>query len=167
MRLSLIFVGNFREKKFAEEVVTSSGIGLKGTFVERVENFRDCYSASRNQYDAACMLGILENKYDKPFLALFTEDIYIEGMNFVFGVAIPSVGCVVSDFRLRSRKKETYFSRLRKEILHELGHVVGLGHCKHPWVMAFSNSLEEVDLKSDSFCSKCRKKFSERIKVEW
>ena len=47
--------------------------------------------------------------------------------------------------------------RARKEALHELGHLMGLIHCRQPdCVMRFSAAAEEVDLKLDQFCPQCR-----------
>ena len=55
--------------------------------------------------------------------------------------------------------KELFIERLIKEALHELGHSIGLPHCKKKkCVMVFSNSIEQVDYKGSSFCDKCRKK---------
>ena len=46
--------------------------------------------------------------------------------------------------------------RLLKEAVHELGHTFGLIHCPAPGcAMGFSNSIEEVDLKSNRFCPGC------------
>ncbi len=49
-----------------------------------------------------------------------------------------------------------FFERVKKELLHELGHTFGLGHCQDKGcIMSFSNSVLEVDLKGLGFCSKC------------
>lgn len=47
---------------------------------------------------------------------------------------------------------------IRKEAIHEIGHILGLTHCKEPCVMAYSNSLPEVMRKSDELCEKCRRR---------
>lgn len=106
----------------------------------------------------------------KPEDALFVlpltpYDLYSNGLNFVFGVAYPFKGCIVSYARLFSDDEELFFSRVRKEITHEMGHVFGLSHCLNPkCVMHFSNSLADTDYKSEEFCPSCREKLLLSIK---
>ena len=52
--------------------------------------------------------------------------------------------------------RDAFRQRLAKELMHELGHGEGLGHCRDPkCMMHFSNSLTEVDAKSGEFCARC------------
>ena len=99
-------------------------------------------------------------------LGITPFDIYSDGLNFVFGIASPVVRCaIVSYHRLISYNRELFISRVRKEVTHEMGHVFGLKHCTYPGcVMNFSNSLYEVDLKSEDFCPNCRKKLEKALK---
>jgi len=49
--------------------------------------------------------------------------------------------------------------RTLKEAVHELGHTMGLGHCRDAGcVMHFSQSLIDTDVKSSYFCSRCQPK---------
>jgi len=92
------------------------------------------------------------------FLGVVSEDIFVDGLNFVFGVAQIGKGAVISTFRLGFSSDESLFKlRLEKTIKHELGHVFGLEHCTNNCVMRFANSLYELDLKPNSYCSKCYK----------
>ncbi len=93
-------------------------------------------------------------------------DIYTKGLNFVFGIATPVYrAAVVSYYRLRTPDRELFISRVRKELTHEMGHVFGLEHCNTPGcVMNFSNSLYEVDLKSEEFCPRCKRKLMESLR---
>lgn len=90
-------------------------------------------------------------------------DLFLPVFTHVFGAAQlgGSVG-VASSYRLRPefegdlpdlvRQRE----RLLKEVLHELGHTLGLVHCRIPWcAMGASRLPEHVDLKDSSFCNLC------------
>jgi archaemetzincin len=47
--------------------------------------------------------------------------------------------------------------RAVKETIHEVGHQMGMDHCRHPFcVMAFSPSVGDVDSKKKEFCSDCK-----------
>ena len=90
------------------------------------------------------------------------KDGYVEGFNFVFGVARPGWGGLVFTARLRPGfygqpdNPLLFAVRVLKEVLHELGHSLGLGHCMdRRCVMSFSNSVWEVDRKNPAFCRRC------------
>ncbi|MGC9112597.1 archaemetzincin family Zn-dependent metalloprotease [Acidilobus sp.] len=93
-------------------------------------------------------------------LGLVGADAYVPGLNFVFGLADPNLGvATVYTARLESEDRSRYLARLLKESVHEVGHLLGLGHCSNrSCVMSFSNSLEDVDLKSEYFCDDCKLK---------
>lgn len=87
-------------------------------------------------------------------------DLYTPGLNFIFGLAdAPGPVAVVALARLRPEfwggpaDRHLLVERAIKEVVHELGHTYGLGHCRRPaCVMRFSNTLGETDAKSDRFC---------------
>jgi len=99
-------------------------------------------------------------------LGLSEADGFIPGFNYVFGLADPGRGVgVVFTARLRQGVgREKYIERVVKEALHELGHLLGLGHCENrECVMSYSNSLAEVDAKSGRFCRKCELRLREIV----
>ncbi|MHA1616405.1 MAG: archaemetzincin family Zn-dependent metalloprotease [Candidatus Njordarchaeales archaeon] len=161
MKIKLIYHSDING--IAKETVPRT---IKNTFrnvvVEEEEgltNISFAYNNYRKQYDAEKILSKLISTEEPVFLAILPFDIYVLGLNFVFGVAFPGQGCVISTFRLKiSADKNLYINRLAKTVRHELGHVFGLRHCENPCVMRFANSLYELDLKSSNFCPTCREK---------
>jgi len=52
---------------------------------------------------------------------------------------------------------ELFLRRALTEAVHEVGHLLGIGHCPQPTcVMHFSNSLYDTDRKGPTFCSRCQ-----------
>jgi len=108
------------------------------------------YNPFRKQFSAQLLLDYVVERYkDGLVFAIIDEDIYDSNYNFVFGLAYPFRGAIVSTYRLKN------FERIKKEVLHEMGHVFGLGHCNNYCVMRFSNSVFEVDEKPDKYCENC------------
>ncbi len=119
---------------------------------------QEAFDPSRGQYRAEEVLGRVSGR-SGAVLAVTTEDMFAEGLNFVFGLAnLGRPGAVVSVHRLRSSDRERFLARVLKEAVHELGHTWGLRHCANAaCVMAFSNSVQEADAKGKDFCEVCRR----------
>jgi archaemetzincin len=64
--------------------------------------------------DADAVLGVID------------RDLYIEGLNFIFGLTYSNLS-IISLYRLISRDRELFYSRAVKEAIHELGHLADLG----------------------------------------
>jgi archaemetzincin len=127
-----------------------------------------CFSWDRKQYFAPCILSMLQKMFrdylgEYMIIGIGYLDGYDEGLNFVFGEASPSLGvAVVFTTRLNPSfygdklDYNLYVERVVKEVVHETGHLFGLGHCSNPeCVMSFSNSVLDVDRKTRFFCDKC------------
>lgn len=99
-------------------------------------------------------------KNDDRLVAIVDADAYTPGTNFIFGHAFLGGNyCAVYLHRLKTTDTNLFFERLLKEIVHELGHTMGLRHCENRFcVMNFSNSIVEVDFKKYKFCNNCLKK---------
>jgi len=122
------------------------------------------FDSGRNQHNAQKILcEIYEQKKSKNWencIAITHEDIFVDGMTFVFGFASPTGGvCIVSLNRLveHSTPTQREKERLVKEIAHEVGHIYGLQHCTKNCVMSFSNSISEIDSKDSELCTKCKR----------
>jgi archaemetzincin len=115
---------------------------------------------ARNQYVSERILEYLASiQYREDVLiAIIKHDAYAYYYNFVFGHADPiNRVCAVYTPRLESAERKTYLDRLAKEVLHEVGHILGLHHCNNEsCVMNFSNNIIDVDRKKAYFCSRCR-----------
>ncbi len=128
--------------------------GVKGHFRDRL----------RGQVNADHLLNYLEALAERRvfpqygrYIFIIDDDGFVEGLNFVFGVArIGGKTALVFTRRLLTADLNLFYERLLKEVLHELGHTLGLGHClNRKCVMSFSNSVFEVDVKGPGFCEKC------------
>ncbi len=114
-------------------------------------------SACRKKLGVDCVLGVTD------------VDLYVPGLNYVFGEASSvKKAALISLFRLKqefygiSPDMELLHERLVKEAVHEVGHMMGLEHCKNSsCVMFFSNSIVDTDKKSGVFCEKCRLHFQD------
>ena len=122
--------------------------------------------ADREQVNAEILLNWLSSVIKVPpngrALVMIKGDGYVEGLNFVFGVALPGWGGIVFTARLDplfygyEYNDLLFRARLIKEVLHEIGHSYGLSHCRNRCVMRFSNSVYDVDNKPASYCQSCR-----------
>ena len=122
---------------------------------------------ARMQFNALAVNQVIHETFKdmvKPreslVVGLVAGDGYVEGLNFVFGLATPELSvATVYTSRLESRDVALYQARVLKEVMHEVGHLLGLNHCgNRRCVMSFSNSVAEVDAKEAWFCPACTAK---------
>lgn len=120
----------------------------------------------RGQHSAQVLLRALTRPEGERLLGIVDVDLYVQGLNFVFGLAEPlGRRALVALPRLRPTfygepsDDRLFVERVIKEAVHELGHTYGLEHCSdRQCVMAFSNSLADTDLKAATFCSLCTRR---------
>ena len=123
----------------------------------------------RSQYPGEPFLAALAAARppgEELILGVTGVDLTVPGLNFVFGLADPASRCAVislarlyPEFYGQPRDPRRFKERAVKEAVHELGHLLGLGHCPDPaCVMSFSNSLADTDKKGPGFCQACRER---------
>jgi len=151
-------------------------LGVPCQICHRRIDVNEAYSATRQQYNSTDILAQLVNldgDEQTKMLGVTDVDLFIPILTFVFGEAqLGRQVALISVHRLHQRfyglpdDEALFFERCEKEALHELGHAFGLVHCRNfECVMHFSNSIEQVDLKSNDFCPSCADALSRAMRV--
>jgi archaemetzincin len=78
----------------------------------------------------------------------------------------PGDACVISDARFRNTDNSKYDHRLRAIVIHEVGHNIGLPHCKTPHcIMNDANEhISTIDSGENDLCESCRNKLAQLLK---
>lgn len=121
---------------------------------------KNAFNPLRHQYDAMTIIDhitTLQSDSRNFKVGIVKADIYSQGMSFIFGLANPlNNTALVSTYRLQG---ENLQERINKEVIHEVGHLLGLSHCTDTsCVMCFSNTVEDTDRKRQALCTICRRK---------
>jgi archaemetzincin len=119
----------------------------------------------RDQADADALLARLEATVPPATIrvGLTAIDIAVPIFTFVFGRARRAgCACLVSLARLDPAQyglppePQLLLERAVTEILHELGHVAGLDHCRESsCLMSFAASVQAIDVRGSRFCREC------------
>jgi len=127
------------------------------------------YVAGREQYRAEEFIDLATRiGAGAKNIAITPKDLFYHQRNYVFGLAyLDGNGSVISTYRLRTSSdggfsnqsaSEIFGDRVRKEVVHEIGHTLGLEHCDNErCVMNFSPTVRQVDRKEETLCGSCHR----------
>ena len=183
MLIRLLPIGNVPEKVLDTVKATLPDIfNSEVRIMPKLDLPVESFNHWRKQYDAEKIMSILSKEkaakfIDKsiPSIFIVDQDIFYHGLNFVFSVseqnsstAVISIARLKPEFYGKSVNLSVLSDRVVKESVHEIGHHLGFGHCRHPFcVMAFSPSVEDIDKKQKYFCRDCKVRAATRgINIE-
>jgi archaemetzincin len=139
-----------------------NNVKVQNAFID-IEN---TYSIQRRQFYSTKIIETVKNSNLVPvgFVLIITDmDLFVPVLTHIYGEAelegrfsIVSVCRLHEEFYTSESNYTLLLERSYKEIIHELGHNIGLKHCKD-WrcVMHSSSGIEEVDIKGSIFCDQC------------
>ena len=125
------------------------------------------YDVVRRQYDGNKLLQHVDSMLfpeSIKILGMFNVDLFIPILTYIFGQAfLGGRTGIASMYRLNNERygmrmdSDLLLHRFKKEVIHELGHTMGLIHCHTPTcVMRSSTYVEDIDQKEHHLCIRCR-----------
>lgn len=166
--ITLISYGYF-EKGLLEMIVgdVEREFSLQVKTLDGHMDLSEFYDPARRQYDGNKLLMNIDSEYASntvKTLAIFNVDLFIPILTYIFGQAFLNGRTgIVSIYRLSNERygikadENIFVDRIRKEVIHELGHTFGLIHCRNSTcVMRSSTYVEDIDQKDARLCNQCR-----------
>ena len=125
------------------------------------------YDSARRQYDGNRLIHEMEARFasdSEKTIGLFNVDLFIPILTYIFGQAfLGGRSGIASIYRLNNElygikaDERIFVDRIRKEVIHELGHTFGLIHCRNTaCVMRSSTYVEDIDQKGAGLCMDCK-----------
>jgi archaemetzincin len=122
----------------------------------------------RGQYDADKIITHLDAMTTgaRYRLGITQYDICTAILTFVFGESqLGGRTALISVYRIKDTLPERTYLRSAKIGCHEVGHLMGIGHCRAPdCLMRFSSNLEALDRLPLGLCSACTYDLARRLK---
>ena len=149
--------------------------GLEVKRLPAMEDPAYAFDSRTQQYSSTLILKELLKKIPKDavrVLGITERDLFIPMLSFVFGHAqVNAPAAIISLARLRQEfyrlpeNRLLFLYRAMKEAVHELGHTFGLIHCSDTeCAMSLSNSIQQVDRKTEELCKNCTILLEESVK---
>ncbi|MFO7987755.1 MAG: archaemetzincin family Zn-dependent metalloprotease [Desulfatiglandaceae bacterium] len=143
--------------------------GLPCQFSIRIPVPQHAFDKNRQQYNSKLILKHLMelNNRSLKFLAVTRLDLFVPILKYVFGLAQIEGQCaVISTCRLlpeyhgQGPDPVLLMERVKKTALHELGHTLGLTHCRdRRCIMYNATTIGDTDFKHSQFCPTCQELF--------
>lgn len=157
---------NFFKNDLDQQILNQ--IGFNTDISQSLTDLSKFLDQDRQQYNAIKIMETFQNQKSGKLILLTDVDLFIPIFTFVFGLAkLGGQTGIVSIHRLNNifyglpEEKELLTERTVKEIIHELGHLLGLKHCdNYKCVMTSSTVVEELDIKSAKYCNNCTANFN-------
>ena len=146
----------------------------KTEIIPLLQDVNFAFDTGRKQYHSTSILEKLAETAPPQaikVLGITEVDLFIPILTHVYGEAqLGGTACIISTHRLAeglsiAADKDTYYERVAKEAVHELGHTFKLRHCKdNACIMHYCRSIKDVDRKSEQFCRYCKTLLEDEMK---
>ena len=166
--ITFIAFGLF-EKEFLEKAAEVVELEFDCTVMikDAHTDISDFFDPGRRQYNGDKLLKAVDSMVhpeSTKTIGIFQVDLFIPILTYIFGQAqLGGRTAIASLFRLSNERygmpadNIVLLERLKKEVIHELGHTFGLLHCHTTTcVMRSSTYVEDIDQKEVHLCPKCR-----------
>jgi archaemetzincin len=122
---------------------------------------RDQYEAGKILQQVASIVGGGTFR-----LGVVNVDIYTPILTFIYGESqLGGSASLISTYRIQSPDAQKAYNRAAKIGVHEVGHLLGIVHCRAPdCLMGFSNNLERLDSLPLKFCQACEYEARRRLR---
>lgn len=166
--LDIIPLGDVNRKVISIVAANLQAVmGLNAHILPPLPAPEEAYLTLRSQYSAGKILRIIESVEGARFkIGVIQDDICTPILKFVYGESqLGGVSAVISLCRLQHEELDRMYVRAAKISLHEMAHLLGVGHCRTVGcLMDPSINLERLDALPLRFCDSCEYEIGRALK---